>query len=485
MRGGRPGESGRAELTLSPQATPTVTPAPRASAAPAAAAPPVTVTLHDCLACSGCVTSAETVLLEAQSVGELDAALAAGRRVVVAVSAASVASLAAAAGVAAAAAAGALAVHLRAAGVSIVLDDADATALALEAAAAEACARFAASERGRAALARHGLPGAAEEAVARAASLGIPNLTGPLPVLAGACPGWVCYAEKSQPAALPHASSAASPQAVAGAAVKGWLAAAVGWGEGEAWVASVQPCADKKLEAVRDAVAADGAAPAPAPSSPPGVDCVLTTMEMDAWLRARGAGLGPGAPRSALDSLAGAAAHAPPTVAAPTGTPDGSGGWAEHVFRVAAARLFGVALPPTLSWTAGRNADARTLALPSPVPGAPPLFTVAVAHGFRNIQTAVRRLGGGEQEGSPAYIEMMACPRGCANGGGQVRGEGALAGTRAALAAVAGGAGWVEAAAAPTPALAARAVVAAVVDRSPAAAAGRAGGVAPSVADDW
>lgn len=80
---------------------------------------------------------------------------------------------------------------------------------------------------------------------------------------------------------------------------------------------------------------------------------------------------------------------------------------------------------------------------------------------------------------------MMACPRGCANGGGQVRGEGALAGTRAALAAVAGGAGWVEAAAAPTPALAARAVVAAVVDRSPAAAAGRAGGVAPSVAADW
>lgn len=35
----------------------------------------VKVTLQDCLACSGCVTSAETVLLEHQSIGELRAKL--------------------------------------------------------------------------------------------------------------------------------------------------------------------------------------------------------------------------------------------------------------------------------------------------------------------------------------------------------------------------------------------------------------------------
>lgn len=33
---------------------------------------PVKVTLHDCLACSGCVTSAETVLLEHQGLQELE-----------------------------------------------------------------------------------------------------------------------------------------------------------------------------------------------------------------------------------------------------------------------------------------------------------------------------------------------------------------------------------------------------------------------------
>lgn len=31
---------------------------------------PVKVSLHDCLACSGCITSAETVMLEQQSTGE-------------------------------------------------------------------------------------------------------------------------------------------------------------------------------------------------------------------------------------------------------------------------------------------------------------------------------------------------------------------------------------------------------------------------------
>lgn len=56
---------------------------------------PVKVSLHDCLACSGCVTSAETVLLQNQSVGELVAKLTEpGAMVVVSVSPQSRASLA-------------------------------------------------------------------------------------------------------------------------------------------------------------------------------------------------------------------------------------------------------------------------------------------------------------------------------------------------------------------------------------------------------
>jgi iron only hydrogenase large subunit-like protein len=43
---------------------------------------------------------------------------------------------------------------------------------------------------------------------------------GPLPVLASACPGWVCYAEKAQGDLLPLMSSVRSSQGVAGALVK-------------------------------------------------------------------------------------------------------------------------------------------------------------------------------------------------------------------------------------------------------------------------
>lgn len=38
------------------------------------------VSLDDCLACSGCVTSAETVLITQQSTGKLKEAVASGRR---------------------------------------------------------------------------------------------------------------------------------------------------------------------------------------------------------------------------------------------------------------------------------------------------------------------------------------------------------------------------------------------------------------------
>lgn len=51
---------------------------------------------------------------------------------------------------------------------------------------------------------------------------------GPLPMLASACPGWVCYAEKAQADLLPLLSSARSSQAISGALVKQWWAGRMG-----------------------------------------------------------------------------------------------------------------------------------------------------------------------------------------------------------------------------------------------------------------
>lgn len=47
---------------------------------------------------------------------------------------------------------------------------------------------------------------------------------GALPMLASACPGWICYAEKTHSEMLPFISRTKSPQQVMGTVVKSWLA---------------------------------------------------------------------------------------------------------------------------------------------------------------------------------------------------------------------------------------------------------------------
>ena len=46
---------------------------------------------------------------------------------------------------------------------------------------------------------------------------------GALPMLSSACPGWVCYAEKTHGEMLPFIASTKSPQQVMGTLVKEWL----------------------------------------------------------------------------------------------------------------------------------------------------------------------------------------------------------------------------------------------------------------------
>ena len=366
----------------------------------------VKVTLNDCLACSGCVTSAETVLMEAQS-GEqlltaLDAAAqgaAGAARVVVSLAPQTIASVAAAAGLSVAVTRRRLCAALkRGLGAAAVYDVAEGRDLAL----AEACLEFVQRYRGRAAGA-------------------------PLPLLASSCPGWVCYAEKTAGSyVLPHISTVKSPQAVAGALIK---RAASGAGA-RVLHAAVMPCADKKLEASRDELTLGGE---------PECDLVLTTIELQDMLRTRGidiaAGGGPEddvdalielvAPRAAadggtetmdIDGLAGDAQRA----SAPLG---GSGGWVETVARFACTELFGTPPPPgplPLAPLRKRSgADFQVCELPPP-PGVdmPPL-RFATVYGFKSIQGLLRKLK--TKTCDYDYVEVMACPGGCLNGGGQLR----------------------------------------------------------------
>jgi len=394
------------------------------------------VTLTDCLACSGCVTSAETVLIGQQSMLEFLSQLRAGRVVIVSISPAARASLAAHYSLTSMQAFAALTLAFGRLGCGHVLDCGLGSDISLLESAAEFVDRFrAAREGGRA---------------------------GQLPLLSSSCPGWICYAEKVHGVTLlPFISRVKSPQQVMGSLVRALLegeeqGSAAGGEAGRAYHCAVMPCFDKKLEASRTDFS-DKDDP-----ERRDVDCVLSSAEVTAMLReaaieVRALGLPdssapglpdsstPGIPDSSLTESVSPGSGIPGSVVPRAGgsvvaqaaaafqlaqlsnvdvaagafrvPPGGAGGYCEFVFRVAALELFGIAIPDEqpLPWTEGRNADLREVRL---VVDGEVRLTFATAHGFRNIQNVVRKMKGGKC--AYDYVEVMACPGGCLNGGGQV-----------------------------------------------------------------
>ncbi|KAI5302632.1 Cytosolic Fe-S cluster assembly factor nar1, partial [Ascosphaera atra] len=108
------------------------------------------------------------------------------------------------------------------------------------------------------------------------------------PVLASACPGWICYAEKTHPHVLPHMSRLKSPQALSGTLLKSILSKALNIHPSQIWHLAIMPCFDKKLEASRGELT--NAAWANSPSDKPvrDVDCVITSRELLMLANSRG-----------------------------------------------------------------------------------------------------------------------------------------------------------------------------------------------------
>ncbi|KKA27519.1 hypothetical protein TD95_001829 [Thielaviopsis punctulata] len=408
---------------------------PGSAAAPA----PAQISLTDCLACSGCVTSAEAVLVSLQSHAEvlsaLDAApsLALGAdgsvaglhhplaRIYVASVAPQVcASLAAAWGVSAAAAAAALDALLR-------------------------------QELSRGGRFGNAFTWVVDTNTAREACLVLGadealSTDRKTPTLAASCPGWVCYAEKTHPYVLPHLSHVKSPQALLGTMLKTALSRTLQIAPSRVWHLAIMPCFDKKLEASREELT-DAAWSSSSSSSPPvrDVDCVITTAEILSLASARSIPLPPSSssptpappfpdpilapflfrPRSALRS---------PALAGP------SGGYLYFLLSAVSAQHPG----SHISAVRGRNADVVEYTVLSATQT--PLLRAARYYGFRNIQNLVRRLKparasrmpGGKPFGSArrpaaaaagleyAYVEVMACPGGCTNGGGQIKADASI-----------------------------------------------------------
>ncbi|GJP48171.1 hypothetical protein CLOM_g7446 [Closterium sp. NIES-68] len=443
----------------------------------------VKVTLHDCLACSGCVTTAETVMLEQQSAHHMLQHLpqrgAQGgeqggqgdKVVVVSLSPQSRAALAAHYKITPLQAFRKLTSYLHSLGVAAVFD----TSASRDVALMEACHEFVHAFRCHAAATGHGngptgtvaLNGhtatprvsssqvgglAASETAAAAASpaaaasssaaaaaaaeqdrgRGVsasPPATPPpipsdslpqLPVLASACPGWVCYAEKAHGHyILPHMSRVKSAQQTMGALLKRFYAAKLNTTASQLFHVAVMPCYDKKLEAARDDFVLEGVAGAGTKGEREAegggekvteVDCVLTSGEIFTLLQEQGVDF-MALDERPLDTMltnVDASGYL-------YGVAGGSGGYAETILRFAANELFGVQLPPgPVAWQQVRNADMLESTLDV---GGQAVLRVACAYGFRNIQNVLRKA---KQGRCPYhYVEVMACPGGCLNGGGQ------------------------------------------------------------------
>lgn len=469
------------------------------------------VSLNDCLACSGCVTSAETILIEEQSYDKLLDIIHEGTKiVVVCISPQTVASFAEFSQLSNEEVFLRLAGALKACGVYYVLDSASAGDVSLVEAKNEFVRRYkqnlgncsvgassSGSSSGRrqqkaSAPATTALsstrinvikdeksaqkhlyasnvpPSESSTAVMEEACVGEAKLSESMPMFISACPGWVCYAEKTHPHALPYLSTVKSAQQILGSLLKRKLKNDIqnnaSRPQADVYVVSVQPCFDKKLEASRKDFYHDDLDCAE-------VDLVLSTTELWNMLESMSERFGATSTTSnehptAMD-IEGTAAvvgegrevndgsqnGAPerktftllqnlPIDKEPTGrdfverlfrtwsedgqhlvlaadSSAGSGGYLEYVLRTSAKEILGVDIHPNepLDYKVGRNADISEVRIESP--DASKKLTFARAYGFQNIQSVLLKLKRGKLDYD--FIEVMACPSGCVNGGGQLR----------------------------------------------------------------
>lgn len=222
--------------------------------------------------------------------------------------------------------------------------------------------------------------------------------SGELPQFTSCCPGWVRFVKTQFPKYVSHLSTAKSPQQMFGAVAKSYFAQKLGVDPHDIFVVSIMPCTAKKSEAalptMRDACGdAD-------------VDVVLTTREIVRMFR--GEQINP----AVLDET-------------PFDSPLGSGTGAAVIFG-ATGGVMDAALRSAYYLVTGKNPDPDAFRdirgmdgwkeAKFEIPGAG-VVSVAVASGLLNTRKLMTALERGEVRYD--FVEIMACPGGCAGGGGQ------------------------------------------------------------------
>ncbi|KAL7711612.1 Iron hydrogenase large subunit C-terminal domain-containing protein [Entamoeba marina] len=280
----------------------------------------LTVRLEDCLSCSGCITSAETILIQQQGLKEFREQVKTNTKpIVCTISDESIASIAASFKVSFAEAWNRVVSALKKEGINEVYDLSQAQDICL--------------------MALH------DEYLQQKSKGSV--------LLTSTCPGWVCYAEKMQGSWIfPKMSKVFSSMTIAGVLLKQ---------KRDVFHVSVQPCFDRKLEAIKEV------------NGKKMVDCVLATSEIEEIIDLK------------------------ETVEDVSGRNIG--------FRSAPAKYI-ASKENKGEFKITRNKDFLEA------------DGIAIANGFRNIQNVVRLAKTNTKFG---FIEVESCPGGCVGGGGQVK----------------------------------------------------------------
>ncbi|CAJ2642678.1 unnamed protein product [Trifolium pratense] len=354
---------------------------------------PVKISLKDCLACSGCVTSAETVMLEKQGLDEFMSTISKGKAVIVSLSPQSRASIAAHFGVSPLQAFKKLTRFFKSLGVRAIFDTSCSRDLTL----VESCVEFTTRYR-------------------QSQLVDDERSKSSLPMIASACPGWICYAEKQlEPIVLPYISSVKSPQQTIGTIIKRYVCQDMELRPEEVYHVTVMPCYDKKLEASRDDFVFQLEPNAEGRDSEVNmileVDSVLTTGEILELIQSKEVDF-KSLEEAPLDKLLTNINEEGYLY----GVRGSSGGYAETIFRYAAKTLFGRHIDGPLNFRNIKNSDFQEVTLE--VEGET-VLKFALCYGFRNLLNTVRKLKTGKSDYH--FLEIMACPSGCLNGGGQIK----------------------------------------------------------------
>lgn len=357
----------------------------------------VEITLADCLACSGCITSAESVLITQQSQDELLRVLHENqihkqqrnieniKIIVFTISQQSILSLAQRYNLLIEECCRLLCGYFKSIGADFVLNSKIADDLALLE--------------------------SRNEFIERYRNQNADNTLKQLPMLSSSCPGWVCYAEKTHGNfILPYISTTRSPQQIMGVLVKQFLAQKLNSTSDKIYHVTVMPCYDKKLEASREDFYSDV-------NKSKDVDCVITSIEIEQMLESTDSQ--PLKSYEQLD-LDWPWCTEKPKINVWAHETSGSGGYSDHIFVHAAKELFGIE-QNEIHYKNLRNPDFRELTLEK---DGNIFLKFAIANGFRNIQNLVQKLKRGKSKYH--FVEVMACPSGCLNGGAQIRPQNGL-----------------------------------------------------------